>query len=73
MDENAAQPKQNANPKQQNKPTSNFSGKSDKEILSDGIKLLNSGKSEEAAEYFEYLTKKAIKLVLQTTIGRSRI
>ena len=61
MDKNAAQPKQNANPKQQNKPTSNFSGKSDKDILADGVKLLNSGNSTEAAEYFEYLNKKGYK------------
>ena len=61
MDKNAAQPKQNANPKQQSKPTSNFSGKSDKDILADGIKLLNSGNSTEAAEYFEYLNKKGYK------------
>ena len=61
MDKNAAQPKQNTNPKQQSKPTSNFSGKSDKDILADGIKLLNSGNSTEAAEYFEYLNKKGYK------------
>lgn len=40
---------------------SNFSDKSDKDVMSEGIKLLNSGKTSEAAEYFEYLNKKGYK------------
>ncbi|MBR8463624.1 tetratricopeptide repeat protein [Campylobacter sp. faydin G-24] len=40
---------------------SNFTGKNSADIMSDSIKLLNSGKTSEAAEGFEYLIKKGYK------------
>ncbi|MBE2984403.1 tetratricopeptide repeat protein [Campylobacter sp. RM9344] len=52
---------QKASDQNQNKTKSNFSGKNDKDVMSDGIKLLNSNKTSEAAEYFEYLLKKNYK------------
>lgn len=51
----------NTKPASSSNDKSNFNGKSDKDVMSDGIKLLNSNKTSEAAEYFEYLNKKGYK------------